>query len=41
MFSLPYISLFDSTAPDGLDHIEEGGSQAGNTSGYTLAPDWM
>lgn len=41
MFSFPETSFFDSSAPDVLDHMWVGWSQAGNISGCMLAPDGM
>lgn len=33
--------LFDPSAPDVLNHMWAGGTWAGNTSGPTLASNWM
>ena len=38
MFSFPETTL--SHLPDVLYYMWAGGTQAGDTSGYTLAPDW-
>lgn len=39
--SLFVLCLFDPSVPDGHDCMQAGGTWAGNTSGYMLAPDWV
>lgn len=34
------LCLFDPSVPDVHDCMQAGGTWAGNTSGYMLAPDW-